>query len=240
MLAGSNNGFSGSIKSRQPIAAALAKNDRLMKTCASLSMILVILFSAPAGALTNVVCSATNTLAIYLVADDVARNSITYGTATPAGLRLNPQPILSDADFVAWDVTNHTFVITPTAAKRVAGGCTGGPFVLMASGEPIYLGLFGTSVSSSSVAVPVILTDSIVMDCFMGIDNVPHDVWRMIGRADPGVTDRLLAMTNATTNVTLRIDRGYPAPDGFGRGVDRRDDRRIAVAVDKLLGNKKH
>ena len=185
--------------------------------------------------------SSAPTLAIYLVADQIPLNSLVDGTATPPGLSLRTPPILSDADFVAWDTTNHSLVITPTAAKRVIGSCDFRevPFVLMAEREPVYLGLFGTGISSHSAAVPVILTDSVLNDCFMGFTNVPNEVLHMIGLADAGVTDKLMALTNATTNVMLRIDRGYPPPDGFGRGVDRRDDKRIAIAVEKLLGERR-
>jgi len=95
-----------------------------------------------------------------------------------------PEPIISDADLVAWNVTRHTFIITPTAAKRLIGqqGLGGhGQFVLMTSGQPIYLGMFGSSTSSSSYALPVILTDSVLSQCFVGWTNVPLDVLRMIG-----------------------------------------------------------
>lgn len=212
-----------------------------MKIRIFLGFLLLSGFQIGAAERTNAVFTATNTLAIHLVAGSVPRSSIIDGTATPEGLKLKDQPILSDADFVAWNVTNHSFVITPAAAMRLGGSCMHNerPFVLLAKGEPVYLGMFGTSVSSSSAAVPVILTDLVVMDCFMGITNVPDDVWRMIGRGDPGITDRLLAITNATTNVTLQIDRGYPPPDGFGRGADLRGDKRIAAAVDQLFGKKK-
>ena len=182
------------------------------------------------------------TLALYLVADEVTRDSLQDGTATPAGLKLKARPILADADFVAWDTAKQSFVITPTAAKRVVGSCAfrSVPFVLASRGEPVYVGLFGTLVSSQSAAVPTILTDSVLSDCFMGFTNVPMDVLHMIGRADPGVTDALMGLTNATTNVTLRIDRGYPPPDGFGPGRygDRREDNRITAAVRELFGRK--
>lgn len=211
-----------------------------MKTFISLGLLWLSFLQAYAEPLTNVVSAATNTLAFYLVAEDVSGASLTAGTATLEVLRLKSQPILADSDFVAWDVTNHTFVITPTAAKRVAGSCSVRiiPFVLFAGGEQIYCGKFTTLTSSASEDVPVILTDSIVTHCFMGNTNVPGDVWRMMGCADPMVTDRLMALTNATTNVTLQIDQRYLPPDGFWHGTDRRGDKRIAVAVEKLFGSR--
>jgi hypothetical protein len=190
-----------------------------------------------AHASTNTPGAFTNILAFHLVVGEVPYKSLTDGKAAPDGLKLTVQPILSDADFVAWNVTNHTFVITPTAAKRVAGRCEGDvvPFVLMCDGEPIYLGIFGTWSSSFSPAVPVILTDNVLPDCFMGWTNVPRDAVLWTG----DITERLMAMTNATTNVTLKIDRGYPVNEYEG-GMDKRDDKRIVAAVEKLFGNRKH
>lgn len=167
--------------------------------------------------LTNIQSLRTNLLAFHLNSGTVSR-----------------EPILSDPDFVCWDVTNHTFVITPVAAMRLAGR-RASHFVLMSCGEPIYEGVFGTSLSSSSVSVPVILTDFVVMDCFRGITKVPDDVWRMIGRGESDVTERLMALTNATTNVILHIDRGYPSDD-FACGPDRRRDIRVISAVEQLFG----
>jgi len=60
----------------------------------------------------------------------------------------------------------------------------------------------------------------------------------MIGRGDPGTFDRLMALakTRPTTNVTLRIEPGYPtfSPEA----QKRRSDPRIATAVNKLLGGR--
>lgn len=211
-----------------------------MKTNIGMCLIMVSYLEAQPAPSPQAVHS-TPTLAIYLVADQIPRDLLVDGTASPAGLSLKTPPILSDADFVAWDTTNHTFVITPAAAKRLVGSCTFRevPFVLVSEREPVYVGLFGTANSSQSASVPVILTDLVEVDCFMGIANVPTEVWHMIGRGDPGVTDQLMVLTNATTNVTLRIDRGYPPPDGFALAPDRRGDKRIGPAVEKLFGKKR-
>ena len=181
----------------------------------------------------------TNLISIHLVADKVPRISLVKRSPTPEGLKLTDPPILSDTDFIGWNVTNHTFVITPAAAKRLVGSCSWRekPFVLLANGEPIYVGMFGTSVSSISAGVPTILTDSVARDCFMGITNLPTDVVRMIRQADPGLTDRLLTLTNVTTNVSLRIDAGYPG--ALENAPDPRNDARIATAVDRLFRKEK-
>jgi len=181
---------------------------------------------------------ATNVLALYLLAGNLSSESLN-GNATPDGWTLARQPILSDPDFVGWDVTNHTFVITPTAAIRVGVECgrRTRPFVLMVEGVPIYLGEFWTLVSSASCPVPVIIADLAVADYFMGVDKVPKDIWYMMGRGDP-VLDRLMALarTSPTTNVTLRVEPGYPY--SFTAAERRRSDPRIATAVQKLFGGR--
>jgi len=216
-----------------------------MKTTFLVAMLLVTSSVAQTTSSTNNSAGAKKVLALYLVYGNVPTESLMNGTASPDGLKLAPQPILSDPDFVGWDVTNHTFVVTPTAGIRVGLEChhRTQPFVLMAEGVPIYLGAFWTYVSSTSCQVPVIIADLAVMDCFMGMDNVPDDVWRMIGRGDPGTLDRLLALakTKPTTNVTFRIDLGYVSlsADAVKEAEKRCSDPRIAAAVQKLLGGRK-
>lgn len=178
--------------------------------------------------------SSTNLLSIHLVdvklfhqwhPDDIAKS---YGASVLAA------PVLADSDFVSFDVTNHSFVVTPEAAKRVAksiwdvgkrdapgwgdsptilrGGAyelipTPAPFVLKASGTPIYWGAFSTPVSSRSFAGPVILPDV------------------------------LFITGNLMSNVTFRIKLGYP---GASPGVDDpRCDSRIVSAAQKLFAHEK-
>jgi hypothetical protein len=129
--------------------------------------------------LTFAVCSvlhgaevSTNHLSIHLLADKAGWN----GTAKPDGLAVMAHPILGDADFVAFDTTNDTFTHTAEAAKPLVialahrevsfvssgetfyawdGGDT--PFVLQASGQAIYVGVFCSPFSSHMYAgLPVI------------------------------------------------------------------------------------
>jgi hypothetical protein len=187
---------------------------------------------------TNNPPAVTNVLAFYFVADGVSDDALRHGTATPFGLRLITDPILSDNDFLAWDTRKHSFVITPAAAIRLVASSFDHdvPFVLMASGEPIYVGMFESRNSSSIKAVPEIATWGILSDCFMGITNVPIDVLRQLGQGDPSAMSALTALKSARTNVTLQID----PPIGFYRIVDNRPDPRIASAVEKLLRNDTH
>jgi hypothetical protein len=171
-----------------------------MKTAAIFAMLL-------ASAWIAVGAEATNSLAIYLVLvpGEVPYRSIEEGTATSTGLKLEVPVLLSDKDFVAYNTTNYTFVITPDAAQRVGERCHDNqtPFVVVACGEPIYLGVFTSRYSSLSSGVPTIRVD----DCIRKGNQ---------------------------TNVSLKVDRGYPS-DGFGGGPDRRGDQRIISAARKLF-----
>jgi hypothetical protein len=211
------------------------------------TFLLALLLAAPSFgqslSSTNRSTVPTNVLALYLVDGSAVERFLTNGTGE--GLKLVPQPILSDADFVDWDVTNHTFVITPAAAIRVGVECNNRtrPFVMVAEGVPVYLGGFWTHVSSDFCGVPVVIPDLAVADCFMGVDRVPAEIWRMMGRLDPRTLDRLmtLAKTSPTTNVTLRIELGYfssPGEDSYQEAEKRRADPRIATAVQKLFAGR--
>lgn len=160
----------------------------------------------------------TNYLAIYLV----------------DGSKTISPPVLSDPDFVSFDTTHYTFVVTATAAKRLARSIwdlekqhgsgwafaadplQGGvediipapePFVLEASGQPIYSGFFYTILSSSGFSGPVILPD---------VEFIK---------------------TNSTDNVSFRIELGYPGT--FPGTPDPRGDFRIQTAVDQLSAHEK-
>ena len=173
---------------------------------------------------------------------------LTNGTK---GLELPPAS-LSDADFVAFDTANHTFTLTPEAAKRLSaklwelwthGGPFKGPFiyrtgdytlipghaefVLLASGEPLYCGVFCPGLVCSDGH----------------IDGVPTIT-----------AQSNFISTNLTTNVAFSIQRALPltpqtaadaAPrlfsrpvtlDGEGRKLDDvLDDPRLIAAVRKLF-----
>lgn len=224
---------------------------------------------ASAGTATNAASPPTNLLSICLATNVSVFGSISLVPPTDLRSITNPircdnldstltrivprvvgelitPPILSDNDFVAWDVANHTFVITPESAKRLVGKYGvfwGGPFAVVCSGEPVYFGEFMSMASSSSRSQPVIITDLILDDCFGGLTNVPDEVWPLLRwhgtvYGVTNLTERLLAMTNACKNVTLQIQSGYPS-EGWFVGPDPRDDKRIIAAVKKLFDKQK-
>jgi hypothetical protein len=171
-------------------------------------------------------------LSIHLVRDEVFPQWQPGTMPKPGKLKLVSPPVLADRDFVSFDFKDQTFVITPQAAKRLARDIwhlkmkdvlgdsptilrngaydlvpTPAPFVLKASGEPIYVGPFYTLFSSSSFAGPVIIPESPFIH------------------------------TNLNSNVTLKIQPGYP---GEFPGIPKQlNDARIAAAVKKLSARKR-
>jgi hypothetical protein len=109
----------------------------------------------------------TNQLAMHLLADRGALVSIR--TVKPYGLDLIAKPIISDADFVTFDVTNRTFTTTADAAQRLNGLFNTSlqpiAFVLVASGDPIYVGMFEPEFKayySLNFDVPVVRTGPVL------------------------------------------------------------------------------
>jgi hypothetical protein len=183
-----------------------------------LRVLLTTLLSASALASTNNAPTSTSILAINFLLNDPPRGWSC--DSDPRGLKVETPPILSDHDFVEWNLTNHTFVITAGAAERVAQRCyeRDVPFVLSCCGQAVYAGMFTTMLSSSAKDCPVILTDSIKMT------QVPNDMLLKFGGCAIG-----------TSNVTLVIGRSYPATDVPSLAADKRDDKRIVAAVRKLF-----
>ncbi|PYM11190.1 MAG: hypothetical protein DME18_14605 [Verrucomicrobia bacterium] len=180
--------------------------------------------------------TSTNLIAICLLDRPLAQPWPKLDAANLKNLKPVSPPVLVDSDFVAFDSTNHTFVITGAAAKRLsltiwslakkdAPGWSAAPyvhhtgdfelipvpapFVLQVRGEPIYAGAFYTSVSSSGFSGPVIMAEEMFIST-----NVP---------------------TSAKFSFSIQL--GYP---GTLPGTpDPRNDNRIVSAVQTLLAKKK-
>jgi hypothetical protein len=107
----------------------------------------------------------TNQLAIYLLADRGVW--VSNRTTKPYGFSLLPKPIISDADFVTFDVTNQSFTTTADAAQHLNGLFNTSlqpiPFVLVASREPIYVGVFEPELKAYVYFdMPVVKTDPVL------------------------------------------------------------------------------
>jgi hypothetical protein len=181
--------------------------------------------------------ASTNFIAISLLDRPLAQPWPKLDNAHLKELKTVSPPVLVDADFVSFDTTNQTFVLTGSAAKRLALTIwslakkdapgwgeqvpyvhhTGefelipvpAPFLFHAGGEPIYAGAFYTPVSSTGFSGPVIMAEEMFIRT-----NVPSDA-----------------------RFSFRIELGYPG--ALPGTPDPRGDARIASAVQKLFAKKR-
>lgn len=97
---------------------------------------------------------------IYLVAFTADKP---WGPATLgelATLPLAKEPVFSAADILSYGFARHRMFVKREALPHLPQPSVwGAPFVVMADGQRVYLGAFGTMLSSSSTAVPTILVD---------------------------------------------------------------------------------
>lgn len=118
-----------------------------------------------------------------------------------AAVPLEAKPLLVGADFTSYDVTDHTFTLTPEAEARLIAinlPTSGRAFVVSVDQERIYAGAFWTPLSSLSY-------DGVTILLLEGFGPIAND----------GV---------------YRIELGYPG-SSFFNGPDPRSDPRILAAV---------
>lgn len=76
---------------------------------------------------------------------------------------LEPVPVLSDKDILAYEWETHTMTLVPSAIERLPRPGAGGiQFVVVADGERCYAGAFWSSMSSMGCSLPVIRVDRLV------------------------------------------------------------------------------
>jgi len=188
-----------------------------MKIAFFLGMILLLTVTSLAGV------PKRSSFAIYLIADPVDARVLAKEPELWKKLPLAHEPVISDADILAYDFSKHAMRLKPEALKRlpqpsVAGtlfvvlkpealkrlpqpSVAGTLFVVIVNGERIYPGAFYTSLSSIPCDIPVILVDRAVQDQFSSAD-------------------------------ILLVESGYPQPTAHGK--DLRSDVRVRGTLAKL------
>ena len=107
----------------------------------------------------------TDVFAIYLVADRVDPRITAYGKGDWSGLRLSASPLISGNDIITYDWATHAMRLRREALARIPKPPVDGtPFVVVANGQRVYLGVFVTVASSHTFAVPAIYTDRQMLD----------------------------------------------------------------------------
>ncbi len=91
---------------------------------------------------------------------DVEERIRLYLQSKPGEIPLAKDPLISDRDIESYDWNTHTLAVDASVIQRIHAPLVWGtPFVVVADGEPVYVGAFYTLASSQSCPVPVILTD---------------------------------------------------------------------------------
>jgi hypothetical protein len=106
--------------------------------------------SAPAAASIEAAHTQWHSLALYLVTGNE--------NGTISELTLSERPLISEADIIAYNWTNHAMKVTPETQDRLPEpGASGTPFVVVADGVRVYVGLFWTMLSSFTPQRPYIV-----------------------------------------------------------------------------------
>ncbi len=122
----------------------------------------------------------TNLFGIYLVTEPVDRHLTVGGKGDWSRVRLSESPLISADDIISYDFAEHSMRLRLDALARIPRPpVEGTPFVVVAHGQRIYLGVFITCLSSMSFAVP-----SVMVDRRMLIPMQPRDTV-IIERASP-------------------------------------------------------
>ena len=167
-------------------------------------------------------CETTNTFRIYLPSDSSAYRYILNGKVDLSHIQLAETPLISEADIISYDVSNHVVTLKPEALVRIQEvdvDLRGTPFVVVADGQRIYLGGFMNQVSSFALRYPTIL---------VGLRWTPDPPMYSFT-----IIPELHAKPPQLPTNCLVIDRAYPSPS-FGAGPDPRGDPRIKSALKAL------
>jgi hypothetical protein len=106
--------------------------------------------------------TTTHSFGLYAPADALPANVVVHGTNDLSRIPLAAEPIISDADIVSYDFTQHSMKLRPEALNRVSGLLLDKPnsaFVAVADGVPVYLGAFVKLDSLELCDLPTIIVD---------------------------------------------------------------------------------
>jgi len=163
----------------------------------------------------------TPSFAIYLLdhPDNYGEpGSRVYGQREVSEFALESTPLISDADILSYDLRQHSMKLTKEALARIprTPSLHGLPFVIVANGERIYLGIFNRGISSFASGCPTILVDR------KAVYFVPYKEGQ-----NP--------LPEAQTDDILVIDRGYPQSHFTHIAEpDPRSDPRIVKTLTEL------
>lgn len=135
---------------------------------------------------------------VYSDTPDVDNRIADYLRRAAADIPLASHPIVSDADLVAYDWPTHTLTLAqPFWFKIRRPSLRGSPFVVVADGEPLYVGAFFSDASSFSCPLPVIRFDERMTNRVVTIERGYPAAFAVRGKEDPRENARLKKVLQA-------------------------------------------
>lgn len=118
-----------------------------------------------------------DTLAIYLPNKPIPLDSMFYKELKVEDFQAQGPPLFSAQDFISYDIKSHRFKVTAEAARRFSTRLVSPPalrngkeefdlagvpdqaFIMVAMGQPVYVGVIAGHSTSFKYAVPVLMSE---------------------------------------------------------------------------------
>lgn len=123
---------------------------------------------------------------VYSGAPDVGERIARYLQSDPADVPLASHPVISAEDLAGYQWPTHTLTLERSFWFKIRRpSLRGSPFVVVAEGEPVYVGAFFSDASSFSCPAPVIRFDERMTNRVVTIDRGYPGAFAVQGRKDP-------------------------------------------------------
>jgi hypothetical protein len=122
---------------------------------------------------------------VYSGTPDVDERIARYLRSNPADIPLASHPVVSEGDLARYDWSTHTLTLDRTFWFKIRRPSLRGlPFVVVADGEPVYVGAFFSDESSFSCPAPVIRFDERMTNRVVPIERGYPGAFEVRGKAD--------------------------------------------------------
>jgi hypothetical protein len=123
---------------------------------------------------------------VYSGTPDVNERIARYLQSHPAEIPLASHPVVSEEDVARYEWWTHTLTLNRTFWFKIRRpSLRGSPFVVVADGEPVYVGAFFSDASSFSCPTPVIRFDEQMTNRVVTIERAYPGAFVVQGKKDP-------------------------------------------------------
>ena len=123
---------------------------------------------------------------VYGGTPDVDERVARYLRSTPADIPLAAHPVISDEGLIGYEWSTHTLTLERSFWFKIRRpSLRGSPFVVVAAGEPVYVGAFFSDASSFSCPTPVIRFDERMTNRVVAIERGYPAAFVVQGKKDP-------------------------------------------------------